>query len=49
LELRVATSNVIDWDGGDEGSRTGAWYCRGRVIPAEGRPLTSGALLKEAR
>ena len=24
LELRVATSNVIDWDGGDDGSRTGA-------------------------
>ena len=37
------------WGGGPSGSRTGALERRGRVIPAEQRPLTSDALAKKAR
>src|ERR1700720_162789 len=35
------------WGGGPGGSRTGALERRGRVIPAEQRPLTSDMLAEE--
>jgi len=41
------TSSIISKDGGRSGSRRGSGYRRCRVMPAEGRTLTSGVLVKE--
>src|SRR6266481_7305580 len=43
------TSDIIYKDDGQAGSRRGSQYRGGRVIPAEGRALTSDVLLKEER
>ena len=48
LRTGLATSTPSQ-DGGSSGSRTGSYDRRGRVIPAEGRALTSGALSTKAR
>ena len=46
--LRVSGLNVA-LGGGHGGSRTGSYERRGRVMPAEQRTLTSGALSKLVR
>src|SRR5271169_5597631 len=46
--MGLATSTPLQ-DGGSSGGRTGSYDRRGRVTPAEGRTLTSGALSTMAR